>query len=334
LRVLAAGICGSDVPLYANGSGGERILGHENVGVIEQLGPLARERWDVREGDLVALEEYLPCGHCPDCRSGEYRSCLSTDSRRPGALRYGATALTVEPGLWGGYSQFQYLHPRAVLHRVPAGVDPRIASMALPIGNGFQWAYLDGGAGPGRTVVVQGPGQQGLACVIAAKAAGATVVVSGITRDRHRLEVARALGADVVVDVERDSLREAVLAVTAGALADLVLDVSAGDAREVVAGAVGLVRKRGTLLLAAYKGKPLDAFPLDEVIRGQINVRGVRGHSFRAVEMALALMASRRIDFTPLATHTLSLDETDRGLRLVGGEIEEDVVHVAIDPWR
>jgi len=51
--------------------------------------------------------------------------------------------------LGGGYSQFQYLHPRSILHRVPAGVEPRLAAMALPIGNGFQWTVLDGHAGPG-----------------------------------------------------------------------------------------------------------------------------------------------------------------------------------------
>lgn len=113
LRVLAAGICGSDVPMYASDKIIPRILGHENVGTIEKIGAVARRRWGLEVGDLVALEEYLPCGHCIDCRSGEYRSCMETDSRSTaGALRYGSTSLEVAPALWGGYSQFQYLHPR------------------------------------------------------------------------------------------------------------------------------------------------------------------------------------------------------------------------------
>lgn len=334
LRVLAAGICGSDVPAYADARGGARILGHENVGVIEQLGDVARERWGVREGDLVALEEYLPCGHCDDCRAGEYRSCLQTDNTRAGALRYGTTGIDVPPALWGGYSQYQYLHPCSVLHRVPAGVSPRLAAMALPLGNGFQWTCLDGGAGPSQTVVVQSPGQQGLACVVAAKAAGAkTVIVTGLARDAHRLALAQRLGADRAVAVDRESLAEAVAAETDGALADLVIDVSSGGATEVVNGALELIRKRGKLLVAAYKGTPIDGFALDSVIRGQLTVRGVRGHSFRAVEMALGLMAQHTVELEAMSTHEFGLEGVDRALRLVGGDWEDDAIHVTVAPW-
>lgn len=334
LRVLAAGICGSDVPSYADGSRGARILGHENVGVIEKLGEIARERWGVSEGDLVALEEYLPCGHCEDCRAGEYRSCLQTDSKREGSLRYGTTGIDVWPALWGGYSEFQYLHPRSVLHKVPAGVSPRLAAMAVPLGNGFQWAYLDGAAGPGQTVVVQGPGQQGLACVVAAKAAGAkTVIVTGLARDAHRLQVARELGADHAIAVDQESLPELVRRVTGGELADLVIDVSSGGATEVVNGALELIRKRGTLLVAAYKRKPVDAFALDTVIRQQITLRGVRGHSFRSVEMALGLMAEHTVDLEQMSTHVFGLENVDHALRLVGGEVQDHAIHVTVTPW-
>ena len=333
LRVLAAGVCGSDVPYYADGSHGPRILGHENVGTIEKIGDLARERWRVEEGDLVALEEYLPCGFCADCRVGEYRSCAQTDTRA-GTLRYGWTPLDVAPGLWGGFSEFQFLHPRAVLHRVPAGVAPRVAALALPLGNGFQWACIDGCAGPGQTVVVQGPGQQGLACVIAAKAAGArTVIVSGLARDAHRLAAARRLGADLTVNVEEESLAAVVREATDGALADLVIDVSSGGGVPVVNGALELVRKRGTLLLASYKRVPLDGFAIDTVIARQIAVRGVRGHSYRAVEMALALMAQHTVDLAALSTHAFGLDEVDRALRLAGGEVDDGAIHVSITPW-
>ena len=206
LRVLRAGICGADVPGYADATRLPRILGHENVGIIEKLGDLAAERWGVKVGDYVALEEYLPCGNCNLCRAGEYRACEGTN-RMAGSLRYGSTTTTVWPGLWGGYSQFQYIHPRAVMHKVPANVPPRMAAMALPLGNGFQWAVLDGGASVGETVVVQGPGQQGLACVVAAKAAGArTVISTGLARDRQRLDVAKKLGADHTIAVDEESL--------------------------------------------------------------------------------------------------------------------------------
>ena len=173
MRVEATGICGSDWGMYLSAKPGPRILGHEMVGIIEKLGDVARARWGVKEGDVVALEEYLPCGHCEYCRTGEYRSCLRAErSRIPGSIRYGSTPLTVNPSLWGGYAQYLYMHPRSVLHNVPAGVPAHIAAMALPIGNGFQWAYLDGGVSPGKTIVIQGPGQQGLGCVIRGEVGG------------------------------------------------------------------------------------------------------------------------------------------------------------------
>ena len=86
-----------------------------------------------------------------------------------------------------------YVPLNAVVHKVPQQLTPRVATLAVPFGNGFQWAVLDGGAGPGRTVLVFGPGQQGLGCVFASKCAGAvTVIVAGQSRDRARLDLALA----------------------------------------------------------------------------------------------------------------------------------------------
>ena len=184
-------------------------------------------RWGVKEGDLVALEEYLPCGHCDYCRTGEYRSCMSTDHQRLGAIRYGSTPIAVWPSLWGGYSHYLYLRPRSVFHKVPPGIPPHIAAMALPIGNGFQWICLDAGAGPGKVVVIQGPGQQGLGCVIAAKAAGAdTIILSGLKRDADRFAVAQALGATHTIAVDEEDLLSAVARITDGRMADIVVEVS------------------------------------------------------------------------------------------------------------
>jgi threonine dehydrogenase-like Zn-dependent dehydrogenase len=342
LRVLRAGICGADVPMYADSSKVPRILGHENVGIIEKLGDLAAERWGVQVGDYVALEEYLPCGNCNLCRAGEYRACEGTNQMtNTAALRYGSTKTSVWPGLWGGYSQFQYIHPRAVMHRVPKSVSPRLAAMALPLGNGFQWTVLDGQASVGEVVVVQGPGQQGLACVVAAKAAGARMVIStGLARDQQRLDVAKKLGADHVVKVDQESLRERVAELTDGKGADLVLDVSAGGATEVINGGLDILKARhGRFISAAFKYKPVDGFALDTLIRKTVNFRGVRGHSFKSVEMGLTLMESPGdIDLEAMSTHEFGLDDVDEALRLVGGEIRDKdgnmSIHVTIDPWR
>src|ERR687886_17428 len=198
LKVEAAGVCGSDVGGYKRMGPAPRILGHENVGWIAKAGEAFARRWGVKEGDRVAIEEFL--------------HCAATDVHsNPQALRYGNTPITTAPALWGGYSQYLYMPPGTVLHRMPEHVPPEQAAMALPLGNGVQWAVVEAKAGPGRSLVVMGPGQQGLGGVMAAKAAGADVVIlTGLARDARRLEVGRQLGADFVVVADQDDVRERV----------------------------------------------------------------------------------------------------------------------------
>jgi threonine dehydrogenase-like Zn-dependent dehydrogenase len=333
LRIEACGICGSDWGMYLNERPGPRILGHEMVGIVEKLGDVARARWGIAEGDRVALEEYLPCGHCEFCLSGEIRSCLETDSRMPGSIRYGSTPIERAPSLWGGYSQFAYMHPRSVIHRVPEGVPTHIASMALPIGNGFQWAYLDGGAGPGKTIVIQGPGQQGLGSVIGAAMAGAaTIIVAGMAKDADRLAVALKLGATHTVMVDEEALGEAVKRITDGRMADIVLDAT-GAGPAIVNPSIALLRKRGTLVVASRKGLPVFGFDIDQVVNKQIVLRGTRGHSFKAVELALGVMKAGRFPLELMSSHVVGLGDVDHALRMVGGESDERCIHVTVAPW-
>lgn len=85
--------------------------------------------------------------------------------------------MSVWPSLWGGYSRYVYLHPDAVLHKLPDHVSASEASLFLPISNGIEWVCNYGRVTPGQIVVVQGPGQQGLACVLAARVAGAGCII-------------------------------------------------------------------------------------------------------------------------------------------------------------
>jgi threonine dehydrogenase-like Zn-dependent dehydrogenase len=333
LRVEACGICGADINKYFDTKQGPRILGHEIVGTIEKLGDSARARWGVQEGDLVALEEYLPCGHCDYCRGGEMRSCLATDTRLPDAIRYGSTSIRIPPSLWGGYSQFLYMHPRSVIHRVPEGVPARIAAMCLPIGNGFEWVYFDGQCGPGKTIVIQGPGQQGLGCVIAAKICGAeTIIVSGLTHDAARFDLARALGADHVVAVDQQDLGVEVARITGGRMADIVIDTS-GVGPKNVNSSLRLLRKRGALLIVSAGGS-VKEFDADRLIAYQISLKGLRGHSYEAVEMALRTMARNILPLERMSTHWLGLEDIDGAIRMLAGEGSERPIHISIAPWK
>jgi threonine dehydrogenase-like Zn-dependent dehydrogenase len=339
LRVELCGVCGSDWPYYLKypKARGALILGHEAVGHVARLGAAAAARFGIKEGDRVALEEYLPCGHCRYCRSGDFRLCDETDTlNRPPddpTIRYGSTPITVAPSLWGGYSQFQYLHPNAVFHRVPDHVPAKLASLALPLGNGVEWTYLQGGVKLGEVVVIQGPGQQGLACTVAAKEAGAgAIIVSGLGVDARRLALAKALGATHTVNVEEQDLRDAVRDITGGDMADLVIDCASGGPATVVS-AIYVARKSGRIILGGRKFKTVPEFNSDLLITRFLTVKGMRGHSYQSVELALSIIAGGKYPLEEMCTHVFPLAETDRALHTVGGEGEPGAIHVAVDPW-
>ena len=110
----------------------------------------------------------LSCHHCSQCLGGHYHLC---DERRI----YSYIPLTEAPGLWGGYSQYMYLHPNTVMHKVDASLPAEIAVMFNPLGAGFRWAVEIPNTQIGDTVVILGPGQRGLASVIACREAGAGI---------------------------------------------------------------------------------------------------------------------------------------------------------------
>jgi threonine dehydrogenase-like Zn-dependent dehydrogenase len=329
LQVEATGVCGSDWHLYQREDTTPLILGHETIGVIARLGSSAARRWGVKEGDRVAVEEYLPCGHCALCRSGDFRLCDATQLGRPGALRYGATPVTVPPALWGGYSQYLYLHPNAVLHRLPTHLAPELATMFIPVSNGIQWACFDGGVGPGMSVLIEGPGQQGLAACLAAKQAGAAcVIVSGLSRDAHRLAVARLFGADYTVDVEHEDVRQRVQDVTGGRGVDVVVDTA--GAPDSLATAMHCVRKGGTIVVATVHGRQSPMLRLEDLVAKRLTLKGLRGHSYQAVELAIQYLASGRYPFAKMATHRLTLPEVDLAIRSVGGVGLPSAIHVTV----
>lgn len=139
LQVEACGICGSDWSWYA-----EReipapfVPGHEMVGrIVAAWGDHGNPA--LVPGVRVAIEEALPCWSCPECRSGRHRMCARS-------TRYGGTALTVAPALWGGFSRYAYLAPRTSAHPVPESLDAGLATLFIPVSNGLSWRRA---AGPG-----------------------------------------------------------------------------------------------------------------------------------------------------------------------------------------
>jgi 2-desacetyl-2-hydroxyethyl bacteriochlorophyllide A dehydrogenase len=321
LRVEAAGICGSDYQQFRGNLPGVGavlpvIPGHEIVGRIERVGANAARRWGVAEGDRVVLEEVL---HLPGASAPRV---------------YGLTIpVTEAPGLWGGYAEYVYLHPRAVLHRVPASVSAEDAALFVPIANGIRWGAHVPGTRAGDTVVVLGPGQQGLGCVVGALHAGAArVIVTGRARDARRLALARELGAHEAIDVDAVDPVACIMELTAGRGADVVIDASA-EATEPVRQAIELARSGGSVVLGGLKGFAPVELVTDKIVLKQLRLLGVGGHDTASVAAALELIASRRFPLERLRTHHFPLSQAEHAVRVVGREIPgEDPIHVTLLP--
>jgi threonine dehydrogenase-like Zn-dependent dehydrogenase len=338
MKVEVAGVCGTDVSQYRLPlRGGPLVMGHENVGHLARVGKTFAAHKGLNEGDLVFLEHYLPCGHCEWDHIGEYRHCAATEwFYDPNAIRYGYTSTDIAPGLWGGFSHYVYLPLNAVLHKVPKGLTPEEAGIATPMSNGIQWALIDGGIGYASTVLIQGPGQQGLCCVMASKQAGADrIIVTGTSKDARRLEVARAFGADEVIDVEKDDALARILASTDGRGVDVVLDCTVGAGTAPTLLGIEAAKRRGATMVVQGEGnQEFPSFPIGRLTRKGMTLKSARGHSHRAVELALHQLASHRFPLELMMTHTFGLAEVDYAIKSVGGQGAPGAIHVSVIPWK
>lgn len=333
LRVEACGLCGTDHEQFTGHirTPGAIVPGHEVVGVLERVGPAAAERWGVREGQRVAVEVFLSCRQCANCRAGVYRRC----ERHGTATMVGFVPVAREPSLWGGYATHLYLDRDVMLLPVPDGLDPVVATVFNPLGAGIRWGATLPGTGAGDVVVVLGPGLRGLSACVAAKEAGASfVMLTGVgPRDLPRLEAAGAFGADLTIDVSVDdpvkALRGAV-----GRLADVVVDVTA-KAPAAFAQAVRLARHGGTVAVAGTRGDGVEApgFQPDHVVYKELRVLGALGVDYPAYAEALRILASGRYPFAELPRRVADLGSLEPLLRTMAGEGDADVpVHAVVTP--
>lgn len=319
LRIEACGLCGTDHEQYTGAlpAAGPFVPGHETVGVIEDLGAAASERWGVGVGDRVAVEVFQSCRACAACRSGVYRRC----ERHGIGDMYGFIPVEQPPSLWGGYAEYQYLGPDSMLLPVPDGLSPEVATLFNPLGAGIRWGATVPGTGAGDIVAVLGPGVRGLSACAAAKEAGAAfVMITGVGgRDADRLAIASDFGADLTVDVSTTDPVRALRKAT-GAAADVVVDVTA-KAPAAFAQAIALARTGGTVVVAGTRGTPEPpGFWPDHIVYKELRILGVLGVDVEAYRAALELLASGRYPFADLPRRCADLDGAEDLVRAMAAE--------------
>ena len=314
LQVEAVGLCGSDVAqfhgveLVPGGSAFPVVPGHETVGRVVALAPDAA--LGVSEGDRVAVDEIL--------------------SIAPAMRIYGYSDMTGEGrvGLWGGYGEYMELFAGTRLHRLPDDVPAAELTVFEPLANAVHWVAL-AGVQEGDTVVVQGPGHQGLAVLEAVLARRPSkVVVTGTAADELRLSAAREIGAALTVDAA-----EAVTAVrdlTGGFGADVVFDVA--TAVQTVPLSVDLVRFQGTVLLAGLKHfAEVPGFVSDKVVVNGLTLKGGCGFTPESMAEAVSLLRSGAVRTDVMRGEVFGLDGIEESMNLLARtDPSRDAVRVSL----
>jgi 2-desacetyl-2-hydroxyethyl bacteriochlorophyllide A dehydrogenase len=333
VRVEACGICGTDIDRYYGRWNRNPpyplIPGHEAVGTIEAIGLAAARDRGLREGDRVAIDTFVSCGLCRYCLRGDREQCVQPDN-----LGYGRTSLDQPPGLWGGYATHLYVHPRTVLFSVPGGVPADLAVLYNPLAAGIKWGVMLSGVGLGSSLVILGAGQRGLACLLAARSAGAITVVITDLND-EKLALARDLGAAVTVNPAKQDLEAAVLDATGGEGADAVVDTT--PALQSLVDSLAIVRPAGTVVVAGLKidNTPVSVPPLaiDQARSRGLTIRGARGVGSEAYRRALELIGTGTLPLERLRTHTFGLADAAQAIKVLAGKVPgKTAINVVISP--
>ena len=328
IEVEAASVCGTDISLYrgTNDMGTfPVVLGHEVAGIVVDGSDEPLNKWCVEVGDRVSPEPYLPCNDCEDCLQGHYHMCSE------GRL-YGITLVAdKEPGIWGGYGEYMYLHPKSRVHAVSDDVSPKAACLSSVIGNGVRWISRKGQVSPGDSVAIVGPGAQGLASTIVAKEAGADpLVILGLSSDEENLEIASSVGATHTLYTDEDGTTERALDISGGKGFDVVVVTAPAEA--ATRQAIELVRPRGRLVQVGLNDEDI-SIPIDDIIRDEITLLGGRGQA-GDVEDAMNILERNAEDVASINSHSFAISRAETAIKrqLPGDEFDPEIVHAVLEP--
>ncbi len=333
IRVEATGLCASDIDSYNTvdfeWDGRPRILGHETVGIIEDMGAKSVNRQGMNIGDRVCVNPFVSCGICSRCITGDVSGCVGHKTR----LKYGSVPIEVAPALWGGYSSHLYVPRGGLINKVPPTVSALDATLWQPIAGGFEWAIDKGRMRVGDRILILGPGQRGLGAVLAVRSGGASqVVVTGLARDQFKLDIALEIGADAVINVDEEDLIERGLELSDGEGFDVILDTTP-HAVQPVNDAVSLLRRGGTLVVIGVKLRPLDGFPIDDFLKKRGTLVSPGGSSDRSYRLALNLIATNSAPLQKLRTHVFGFDQLGTAIETLQGKVAgENAINVVLVP--
>ena len=293
IKVAYTGICGSDIHTFKGEYKNPTtpvVLGHEFSGQVVAVGDNVKK---VKLGDRVTSETtFTVCNECDYCKEKQYNLC--PHRKGIGTQQNGSMANYV-------------LAREESIHLLPDGLSYEGAAMSEPLACCVHAMYQKSRLELQDKIIIMGPGPIGLFLLQIAKDIGAFVIMTGITKDAHRLELAKKMGADVIVDTMKEDLAKVVEEATAGYGVDKVYDAS--GALPAVNASLPLMRKQGIFVQVGLFRDKMNELDLETIIQREIEYVGSRSQNPYDWPIAIHLLAKGAINIEEMITKKYPLEE-------------------------
>lgn len=313
VKVIASGICGSDVMEWYRVKKAPRVLGHEISGEIEEVGKNVNQ---YKVGDRVFVSHHVPCNECRYCRAGFHTVCDTLKSTN------------FDPGGFAQFIRVPEINVRFGTFILPDEVSFDEGTFVEPLGcviRGQRFADVK----KGHTVLVIGSGISGLLHIQLAKAKGAAKVIA-TDIDEYRLDAAKRFGADVVINA-KDNVPAIVKEANDGRLADVVIVCTA--ALEAFDQAFKSVDRAGILLLFAPTAPETRVpLPLFDIYFKGVKIVFSYAAVTQDIEEAIDLLKNKEINVNDMITHRFGLSNIQKGFDLVARA--DKSIKVIIEPHK
>lgn len=303
LRVQRAAICGTDILLYEWDPLAQSLVeelpfipGHECCAEVVEIGASVR---DIAPGTRVCAETHIPCGHCYQCTHGLPHICKNL-------ILFGHHVN-------GCFAEYAVI-PAAAVYPLKTRLPSELACLLEPFGvslRGVQEAAPEGDA-----LLVNGCGPIGLFALAIARRAGAEKIIAAEVNPR-RLDLARTMGADMVVDVSRAELSQVVLDETGGDGAGCIIEAS--GAAGAVSGCLSCLRKGGRIVVLGNPKAPVQIRNvMADLMHKELTLKTLHGRRmYETWQEAEALLAGGTVDISPVVTHTFAMSRVDEAMRAI-----------------
>jgi threonine dehydrogenase-like Zn-dependent dehydrogenase len=288
IKIKAAGICGSDIGAFRGTNSlvsYPRVIGHELAGVIESIPEDNPKGFKV--GDKVIVDPYLYCGHCYPCRIRRTNCC--TDLHVLGVH------------VDGGMAEY-FCHPADMLVKMPEDMSWTDAAMAEPLTISLHGIHR-GGLKAGEYCAIIGAGPIGLLAAMVALAYDAHPILIDLVQER--LDFAKELGVEYVINSGKEDAEARVREITGGDMAQQVMECSGANA--AILSTLKLVSNAGRITLTGWP-KNETPMPTDVITKKEVDIRGART-SAGEFEEAIDLIYNKKVDVQKILTRTVSMEE-------------------------